>query len=249
MPLEIQIAKKLPDFTLDVSFTADNAPLSILGPSGAGKSMLLRCVAGLENPDQGRITLNGRVLFDGHSKIAIPARERRVGMLFQHYALFPHRTVAENIAFGLDGISSDEKNRRSAALMDRVHISDLGQPISPRTFRRRAATRCDRARAGNRAGSAFAGRTALGLGYAFAKPDGRATSGNICRNSNGRFCSLHTTSKRPTGWGTGCWCFRGAASRHTATKSRYFAIRRLSKSRVLPVARISRAQKRYRPGR
>lgn len=125
MTLEVQIAKKLRDFTLDVSFTAGNAPLSILGPSGAGKSMLLRCVAGLENPDQGRITLNGRALFDGHSKIAIPSRERRVGMLFQHYALFPHRTVAENIAFGLDGISSDEKNKRSATLMDRVHISDL----------------------------------------------------------------------------------------------------------------------------
>jgi molybdate transport system permease protein len=127
MPLEIHIEKKLPDFALNASFTADNAPLSILGPSGAGKTMLLRCIAGLEHPDKGRISLNGRVLFDADSKIAIPARERHVGMLFQHYALFPHRTVAQNIAFGLAGMSQEEQMKRATALMDRVHIADLGR--------------------------------------------------------------------------------------------------------------------------
>jgi len=89
--------------------------------------MLLRCVAGLERPDRGRISLNGRELFDSERKIAIPARERRVGMLFQHYALFPHRTVAENIAFGLAGLPLDEQATRSTALMQRVHISGLRQ--------------------------------------------------------------------------------------------------------------------------
>jgi molybdate transport system permease protein len=127
VPLEIQIAKKLPDFTLDVSFATDNTPLSILGPSGAGKTMLLRCIAGLEHPDQGSIVLNGRALFDADRKIAIPAHERHVGMLFQHYALFPHRTVAENIAFGLARLTRDEQDKRVAALMERVHISDLSQ--------------------------------------------------------------------------------------------------------------------------
>ena len=127
MPLEIQIEKKLPEFALNVSFTADNTPLSILGPSGAGKTMLLRCIAGLEHPDKGRIALNGRVLFDADSKIAIPARERRVGMLFQHYALFPHRTVAQNIAFGLAGLSREEQRKREVSLMDRVHITDIGR--------------------------------------------------------------------------------------------------------------------------
>lgn len=127
MTLEIQIEKQLPNFTLNVSISADNSPLSILGPSGAGKTMLLRCIAGLENPDSGRISLSGRVLFDSDQGIALPARERHVGMLFQHYALFPHRTVAENIAFGLSGLATDERNRRVAALMDRVHISDLGR--------------------------------------------------------------------------------------------------------------------------
>lgn len=125
MPLEIQIEKRLPDFKLEVSFTTGDAPLSILGPSGAGKTMLLRCIAGLENPDRGRITLNGRVLFDADHHIATPARARRVGMLFQHYALFPHRTVAENIVFGLASLPRNEQAKRAADLMERVHISEL----------------------------------------------------------------------------------------------------------------------------
>ncbi|MGA2720193.1 MAG: ATP-binding cassette domain-containing protein, partial [Candidatus Acidiferrales bacterium] len=101
MPLQVQIAKSLEDFSLEVSFASDSGPLAILGSSGAGKSMLLRCIAGLERPDRGKIVLNGRTLLDTETGIQIPARERRVGMLFQHYALFPHRTLGENIAFGI----------------------------------------------------------------------------------------------------------------------------------------------------
>jgi molybdate transport system permease protein len=127
VPLDIQIKKKLPDFTLDVSFTADRAPLSILGPSGAGKTMLLRCIAGLEHPDHGRIALDGRVLLDTDRGIAVPARERHIGMLFQHYALFPHRTVEENIAFGLSRMRQEDQDRRVTFLMQRVHIPDLGR--------------------------------------------------------------------------------------------------------------------------
>jgi ABC-type sulfate/molybdate transport systems ATPase subunit len=62
--LEVQIEKKLADFTLDVAFRATETPLSILGASGAGKSMLLRCIAGLERPGRGRVRLNDRILFD-----------------------------------------------------------------------------------------------------------------------------------------------------------------------------------------
>jgi molybdate transport system permease protein len=125
MALEIQIERKLPEFSLDVSFTAENEPLSILGPSGAGKTMLLRCIAGLERPSRGRVSLNGRVLLDTQRRIHVPARNRRVGMLFQHYALFPHRTVAENIAFGLQELPSNERTLRVAALLDRAHIGGL----------------------------------------------------------------------------------------------------------------------------
>ena len=126
MPLEVQIAKDLPDFTLDVDFRADDgAPLSILGPSGSGKTMLLRCIAGLERPDRGRIALNGVVLFDSEQKIRVPARLRRVGLLFQHYALFPHRTVEENLAFGLRHLPVEERNARIAELVRQTHIGGL----------------------------------------------------------------------------------------------------------------------------
>jgi molybdate transport system permease protein len=123
--LEVQIEKQLADFTLDVAFRATETPLSILGASGAGKSMLLRCIAGLERPSRGRITLNDRSLFDSAQRIGIPARERRIGMLFQHYALFPHRTVAQNIAFGLHDLPRDEQSARTAALVSRTHLAGL----------------------------------------------------------------------------------------------------------------------------
>ncbi|HXA75681.1 MAG TPA: ATP-binding cassette domain-containing protein [Candidatus Acidoferrales bacterium] len=123
MALEVQIEKKLPEFTLDVTFTAGNAPMSILGPSGAGKTMLLRCIAGLERPHRGRIALDGRVLLDTEKCVHVSARDRRVGMLFQHFALFPHRTVAENIAFGLQNLTAEEQARCVADLLRRTHIS------------------------------------------------------------------------------------------------------------------------------
>ncbi len=124
--MEIQVAKQLPEFTLDVAFQVqDDAPLGILGPSGAGKSMLLRCIAGLEAPDRGRITLRDRVLFDSARKIDVPARSRRVGLLFQHFALFPHRTVAENIAFGLRHLPLAERQSRLAAVTRQTHIAGL----------------------------------------------------------------------------------------------------------------------------
>jgi molybdate transport system permease protein len=125
VPLEIQIARKLANFTLDVSFTAGDTPLAVLGPSGAGKTMLLRCIAGLERPDRGRITLNGRVLLDTAHRISVPARDRRTGMLFQHYALFPHKTVAENISFALRDVPREERTKRVAALADRAHTRGL----------------------------------------------------------------------------------------------------------------------------
>lgn len=105
--LTVEIQKQLRDFFLDVSFQADRTPLGILGASGSGKTMIIKCIAGLETPDRGRIVLNGRVLFDSEKKINLPPRDRACGFLFQSYALFPHLTVAENIAFGMpSGTSS-----------------------------------------------------------------------------------------------------------------------------------------------
>ncbi|MDJ1171013.1 molybdate ABC transporter permease subunit [Roseofilum sp. BLCC_M154] len=100
--LSVEIRKGLGEFGLDVSFTSDKGQvLGILGSSGAGKSLILRCIAGIDTPDAGRIVLKGRVLYDSEQGINVPASERRVGFVFQNYALFPHLTVAENIAFGI----------------------------------------------------------------------------------------------------------------------------------------------------
>src|SRR6516225_7254060 len=101
MPLEVHLEKRLAEFTLDVSFSAEDGPLGILGPSGSGKTMLLRCIAGLEHPNRGRIVLGGETLLDTDRGIRVPARKRRIGMLFQHYALFPHRSVRDNVGFSL----------------------------------------------------------------------------------------------------------------------------------------------------
>ncbi|PSF37920.1 molybdate ABC transporter permease subunit [Aphanothece hegewaldii CCALA 016] len=99
--LIVDIHKQLSYFALDMAFNVNNQPLGLLGASGSGKSMTLRCIAGLSKPDRGRIILNNKTLFDSDRKINLSVRERRVGFLFQNYALFPHLTVAENIAFGL----------------------------------------------------------------------------------------------------------------------------------------------------
>ena len=99
--LEVQINKKLAEFDLDVSFQVNDNILGLMGASGSGKSMTLKCIAGIETPDHGRIVLNNRVLFDSEKKINVPIQKRNVGYMFQSYALFPNMNVYENISVGL----------------------------------------------------------------------------------------------------------------------------------------------------
>jgi molybdate transport system ATP-binding protein len=99
--LSVDIRKKLGAFHLDAVFNAAEGVTGILGASGCGKSMTLRCIAGIDKPDQGRIVLNGTVLFDSEKGINLPPQKRKVGYLFQNYALFPNMTVTENILCGL----------------------------------------------------------------------------------------------------------------------------------------------------
>jgi molybdate transport system permease protein len=127
MSLEVAIEKEVPGFRLAVEFSADGTPLGLLGPSGSGKTMALRAIAGLETPDRGRIALGGRVLYDSERGINVPARDRRIGLLFQNYALFPHLTVAENISFGIRHIAPDERQRRVAGHLAAVHLNDLAE--------------------------------------------------------------------------------------------------------------------------
>lgn len=128
--LAMDICKQNSGFTLDITVNANGKPLALLGASGSGKSMTLRCLAGLETPSRGSIALNGRVLFDSRLGVNLPSRDRRLGFLFQNYALFPHMTVAENIAFGLNygrftALSKVEKDRRVAAKISSVELQGL----------------------------------------------------------------------------------------------------------------------------
>ena len=107
--LIVDIQKQLSDYCLEVSFITDQTPLGLLGASGAGKSTIVRCIAGLDTPDRGKIILNGRVLFDSERGINLPPRDRACGFLFQNYGLFPHLTVTENIAFGMKKGQSDRE--------------------------------------------------------------------------------------------------------------------------------------------
>jgi molybdate transport system permease protein len=110
--LTVELCKAYPGFDLSAAFAAQAGPLGLLGASGSGKSMTLRCIAGLEKPETGRVVLNGRVLLDTGKGIDLPPAERRVGIVFQDYALFPNLTVRENIAFGLHGRTAAEQKGR-----------------------------------------------------------------------------------------------------------------------------------------
>ncbi|WP_427158055.1 molybdate ABC transporter permease subunit [Aliinostoc sp. HNIBRCY26] len=126
--LFVDIEKRLPSFSLKVTFNTDDQPLGLLGGSGAGKSMILRCIAGIETPTRGRIVLNGRVLFDSEKGINLPSRDRRVGFLVQNYALFPNMTVVENIAFGLpQGLPNGKERQQIEELLIAMQLEGLGE--------------------------------------------------------------------------------------------------------------------------
>ena len=101
MSIQVDIEKTLGAFTLRTAFEAGDETLALLGASGCGKSLTLRCIAGVEKPDRGRIAVNGVTLFDSEKRINLSPQKRKAGLLFQHYALFPQMTVRQNIACGL----------------------------------------------------------------------------------------------------------------------------------------------------
>lgn len=114
--IEHQFAQKDGGFHLKVNFSAEEHCVAFFGHSGSGKTLTMQAVAGLFIPDKGRIAVGGRTVFDKQQKICLPARERRLGYLFQDYALFPHLTVRQNIGFALErggSFSFKGKSRRS----------------------------------------------------------------------------------------------------------------------------------------
>ena len=130
MSLTVDIVKRLQGFTLNVSFTAEAGVTALLGASGSGKSMTLRCIAGVERPDEGSIVLDGRVLYDSKTKIDLPPQARKVGYLFQRYALFPNMTVLQNIDAGLS-LVRDARVRKTKreSLISRFHLNGLEERL------------------------------------------------------------------------------------------------------------------------
>lgn len=113
MSIYAKIIKKVGNFILNVEFEAENEVLALLGCSGSGKSMTLKCIAGIIEPDKGRIVVDGVTLFDSDKKINMSPQERHIGLLFQNYALFPNMTVEQNLssAFRRSDGQNDRKER------------------------------------------------------------------------------------------------------------------------------------------
>jgi len=117
--LDLDFALPLRSFRLELALAVGRETFALVGPSGAGKTSVLRAVAGLVRPERGRIALDGRVLFDAAARIDRPPEERRVGFVFQEYALFPHMTVEQNVAFA--------GRARAAEVLERFRIAHLAR--------------------------------------------------------------------------------------------------------------------------
>ena len=133
MQLDIDIRKTLRSgqrvFQLNARFCAEGQRVVVVGPSGAGKSQLLKAIAGLMRPDSGHVRLDGDALFDAQARVNLPPQERNVAYLFQDYALFPHLSVRQNIAFGLTrGWFNPRRNHDSEAVdywIDAFHLGEV----------------------------------------------------------------------------------------------------------------------------
>lgn len=125
--LEMNVQKRLTDangrsFDLDLSFAAASPFTVVTGPSGAGKSSMLQMIAGIIRPDSGSIKLNDRTFFDSSRSTNLSIQERRVGFVFQDYALFPHMTAFENVAFGIPGA---DRSAKADELLETFHIGHV----------------------------------------------------------------------------------------------------------------------------
>ncbi|MGA7826797.1 MAG: ATP-binding cassette domain-containing protein [Geobacteraceae bacterium] len=125
--LKVNILKSYPGITVDITFEFRRGILVLFGPSGSGKSTILNCISGLQQPDSGRISLNGKDFYSSSDKITVPARSRRIGYVFQDYALFPHMTVKDNVMYGVPARCKKGKGYRVGAfdLMKMLKIEQL----------------------------------------------------------------------------------------------------------------------------
>src|SRR3990172_11878209 len=120
--LELSFKKTLGTFHLDLDIQVNNELMVLFGPSGSGKTLTLQCIAGLVKPDSGFMRLNGKTYFDSETSTSLPLSERRIGYVFQDYALFPHMTVYGNVSYG---ISKEPRQRIKEKVSDLLSILRL----------------------------------------------------------------------------------------------------------------------------
>ncbi len=128
MSLSVNVKKRFPDFSLDVRFESSASRIGILGASGCGKSMTLKCIAGIETPDQGEILLGPRVMYRSADRTCVKPQKRNIGYLFQNYALFPTMTVAKNVGAGLKG-SRRQKEERVREMLHTFQLEGLEERL------------------------------------------------------------------------------------------------------------------------
>jgi molybdate transport system ATP-binding protein len=127
--LVVQVAKQLGEFRIGASFVCERSATALFGPSGAGKTSIINMIAGLVTPDDGRIVLDGEVLFDHAARIRVPVSKRRIGYIFQEGRLFPHLSVQHNLTYGrwMNRQAAD-----SAAFRHVVELLDIGRLLDRR---------------------------------------------------------------------------------------------------------------------
>lgn len=129
--VDLRVLKSLPHFVLNVSLTLRPGITILFGASAAGKTTLLDCIAGLTVPDSGHVRLGERIVFDSKQRVNVPARERRIGYVFQDLALFPHLSVESNVAYGISGTHAEERRHRVNKALDSLEINALRKRYPP----------------------------------------------------------------------------------------------------------------------
>jgi len=123
--ISVSLEKRLGDFSLEAHWTSAANIVALVGPSGSGKTLTLQCIAGLTKPAAGRIVSGGRVLFDSAAHVDLRPQSRHIGYVFQGYALFPHMTVSQNVAYGLKTGSRERLSARAREIIDRLGLTAL----------------------------------------------------------------------------------------------------------------------------
>lgn len=125
MAIHMDIHKKLNKFRLDIHMHTEEKTLCLFGPSGSGKTMTINCIAGLETPDEGYIKVNDEVYYHSEGKINVPPAKRKVGYVFQNYALFPHMTALQNIMYGLHRLPEKQRMEKAMHFLEITRMTAL----------------------------------------------------------------------------------------------------------------------------